>query len=226
MTCTRVNQLGQGIDIRAKKLFQAPISENISDDGTLGFQLLQHLLARDILPCLRLLGLFHDFHLAKEDVAHLFGRRDVECLPRQFVDVTLVFQHSLGEDLRSLLECLGVYQHTVHLHVSKNGNERHLDVPEQILHVSSLQFGFQYILEPQCHIGIFSSIFVNINRGKVSHVLLCLSLGTYQLVNVDGLVVQIDLRHIVHVMSKLWLEKIVCQHRVEHLALNSHTIIF
>ena len=46
---------------------------------------------------------------------------------------------------------------------------------------------------------------------------LTLTLGSDELINVNGLVMQIDFCHIVHVVSQLGLDEVVGNHRVPHL---------
>ena len=88
-----------------------------------------------------------------------------------------------------------------------------------------LQFLFQYILQFEGDVRILAGITVDILGRKVAHVLLVFAPRSNQLVDVDGLVVQIDFRQIVHVMAKFGLKHVMGEHGVEKFALHPDSVI-
>ena len=87
------------------------------------------------------------------------------------------------------------------------------------------QFFFEYVLQFQCNVRIFASVAVYIFRRKVAHVLLVLAFGSYKFVDVDGLVVQIDFRQIVHVVSQFGLKHVVGKHGVEKFSFYLYSVV-
>ena len=77
----------------------------------------------------------------------------------------------------------------------------------------------------QGDVGIFRSVFADVGGWHVTHRLLILSARSDKLVDVDGLVVQINLRHVIHVVAQLRLEQIMGNHRVEHLTFEFYSIV-
>ena len=73
MASTRINQLGQRVDIGADKFLQASMLQDISYDFMLVTQLLQHFFRGDILACLGLLGFLNDLEFIEQNFTHLFG---------------------------------------------------------------------------------------------------------------------------------------------------------
>ena len=225
MTGSRVDELGKSIDIGAQKFLQSSVVQYFIDDRTLAAQLLQYLFAGYILSRLCLLRLFHNLHLSEENFSYLSGRRDVERFACQLIDMMFDFCKTIGKIIGSLLQCICINAHTVHLHVGKHRNQWHLYIPEQILAFYLLELGFEHIFQSQCDVGILGCILVNFRWSKVAHRLLVLALRTYQLLDVNRLVVEEDFGEIVHVVIELWLDDVVGEHRIKHLSLYLHTIV-
>ena len=87
------------------------------------------------------------------------------------------------------------------------------------------QLRLQLVFQLQGDVGIFGSILIDLGGGEVAHAALGLALGSNQLVDVDGLIVQVDLGHVVHVVTKLWLDEVVGNHRVPHGTLQFDVVI-
>ena len=64
----------------------------------------------------------------------------------EFVYVLLNLLHAVGECARCLGECLGVKQHSVHLHFCQHRHERHLNLVEQILNARLLEARLQHVV--------------------------------------------------------------------------------
>ena len=220
-----VHQLGQGLYVGAQQLAQSPVVQYVGHDGGFAPQLLQHFLAGDELSFLGLAGLLHQLHLVEQHVAHLLGRGDVEGVPRLPVDALLQLLQSFAQSLGSLLQRLGVQPHARQLHVRQHVDQWHLDVPEQPLGVHFLQLRLQDVLQPQRDVRVLGGVLIDFPGRQVPHVGLLLSLGAYQLFYVDGLVVEIHLRHVVHVVPQLGLQEVVGYHRVEQAASHLHAIV-
>ena len=94
MTCTRINQLGQCIDIGTNEFLQATMFQDVSHDFVLVLELLQHFLRGDILPCLGLLGLLDNLEFIEQNFTHLFGRSNIELLASEFINTLLDFVHT------------------------------------------------------------------------------------------------------------------------------------
>ena len=186
---------------------------------------MQHLLVGYILSRLCLLGLLHYLHLSEEDVAHLFGRCYVELFARHFVYPLLQFLHAGGEYLRCFGKRGGVYAHAVHLHFGKYFDQRHLYFVEQFFCSGFFQLRFKNVLEPQCDVGIFRRILVNLRGWEVAHALLVLATRSDEFVNVYGAVVEINFRHVVHVVSQFRLYEIMGYHGVEHFSGEGHSVV-
>ena len=74
------------------------------------------------------------------------------------------------------------------------------------------------MLEAQGDVGIFGGVGTDILDGHFAHGFLWFAafLGADEGVDVNGLVVQVGFGEIIHSMTHLWLEKIMCYHRVPH----------
>ena len=77
----------------------------------------------------------------------------------------------------------------------------------------------------QCDVGILSRIFIDGRGWEVAHVFLLASLLADEFLDVDGLVFQIDLGEIVHVVSQFGLDEVVGYHRIEHRSLHTDAIV-
>ena len=84
---------------------------------------------------------------------------------------------------------------------------------------------FEDVSQLKGHISILGSIFIHFFRCEVAHGALVLSLWTDELVDVDGLIVEIHFGHVVHVVAQFGLQQIVGYHGVEQFALERHSII-
>ena len=133
--------------------------------------------------------------------------------------------HAFREDARGLLEGFGVEAHAAHLHVGQHRHKRHLYLLKQPLTAHLLEPWLQDVLQLQRHVGVFGSILVDILRVEVGHVLLSLSLGAYELLDVDGPVVEQLFGHVVHVVFQFGLDDVVGEHGVPHFAAHPHSIV-
>ena len=115
--------------------------------------------------------------------------------------------------------------HAVHLHFCQDWHQGHLDVVEQILTLMFLQFRLQLVFQLKGDVGILAGIFIDEGGGEVAHGTLVLSFRTNQLVDVDGLVMQIHLSHVVHVVMQLGLNEVVGNHGVPQLTLQLDMIV-
>ena len=88
-----------------------------------------------------------------------------------------------------------------------------------------LQFWFQLVFQLQGDVSILTSILVDVGRGEVTHGTLVLSPWPDELVDVNRLVVQIYLGHVVHVVTQLGLDEIVGNHSIPHLAAQLNVIV-
>ena len=91
--------------------------------------------------------------------------------------------------------------------------------------MQAFQFRLQLVLQLKGNVSILTGIFINEGRGEVTHGALVLSLGSNEFIDMDGLIVQIHLSHIVHVMTKFWLDEIVGYHRVPHRTIETDVIV-
>ena len=123
------------------------------------------------------------------------------------------------------MQLSGVYHHAVHLHFGQHAHQRHLYFPEELLHVGLLQLRLKNVFQPQGDVGILAGILVHLARSKAAHTPLLLSLRSDELVDVDGAVVEVDLRHVVHVVAELGLDEVMGYHGVEQLAAHLDTIV-
>lgn len=167
---------------------------------SLGAELLQHLLRGDVLSRACLLRLLYELHLTEEDIAHLFRARDIETFAGFLIDFLLQVGHTLCEQLGCLLERCCVEADSRHLHVGEYRHEWHLHLPEELVGIGLFEFWLQDVLKFQCYVGIFRRILIDILRLQVAHRLLVSSFLTYQFLDMDGLVVEKSLGHIVHVV--------------------------
>ena len=94
----RVDQLGQCIYVGAEQFLESSVVQYIFNDGSFVLQLYQYLFRGDILARLGLLGLVHDFHLAKENVAYLTRTGYIKRFAGLLVDLALVFGHPFVEN--------------------------------------------------------------------------------------------------------------------------------
>ena len=225
MPRTRVDKLWQSIDVCAKEFLQSSVFQNVSHNFVFVLERLEHLLTRNILSRFRLLCLLHNLHSVEEHLAHLLWRSDVEFHTGKFIDMLLNLLHPGCEHTGSLLQRLRIDSHPIHLHLGKHRHERHLDVPEQILGTILLEFRFQLVLQLKSDVGILGSIFVNLLRHEVAHVFLLLPLRSDKLLDVYRLIVEINLSHVVHVVTQLRLDEIVGNHSVKHFSLHLDTIV-
>ena len=101
----------------------------------------------------------------------------------------LIAGHALLEDVLCLFERVGVEADAVELHVGKNLDEWHLDVPKQALHALLLEHRLKHVFQLQSDVGILCCIFIDIFRIQVAHVFLMFSFGADELFDVHGTVV-------------------------------------
>ena len=87
-----------------------------------------------------------------------------------------------------------------------------------------LQFLFQHVFQFEGDVRILAGITVDIFGWKVAHVLLVFASRSNQLIDVDGLVVQVDFRQIVHVVSQFGLKHVMGEHGVEKLAFHGFLV--
>ena len=190
--------------------------EDVSHDGSLGAELLKHLLRRDVLSGLGLFRLLHNLHLAEKHFSHLLRRGDVKLMSGELVDVSLYLLHAFGEHLGRFGKGFGVQTHARGLHFGKHRHQRHLYIVEQLLHTSFLKTRLQHVVEAQRDVGILSGIVTDGGRGEVAHAILTFSLRSDKLVDVDSLIIEQSFGKDVHVVLLLGLQHIVGNHRVEH----------
>ena len=116
---------------------------------------------------------------------------------------------------RRLFERFRIQQYSIPFYIDQYGYKRHFDIVKQTFGIVLFQFFLQDVFEFQCYVCIFAGIAVDILRVEIAHVLLILSFGTYQFVNVDSLIVQVNFRKIIHAMTKFRLKNIMSDHRIE-----------
>ena len=80
------------------------------------------------------------------------------------------------------------------------------------------------MLQLQGHVGILAGVVADVGRGEVTHILLPTSSRAYELLYLDGIILQIDLCQVVHAVAQLGLQQVVRHHGVEHRAAEFHTI--
>ena len=146
-------------------------------------------------------------------------------LASQLIDACLNLVHALRQLLRGLCQGFGIEHHAVHLHLGQYRHQRHLDVIEEALAVVLLQLGLQAVLQLKRDVGIFACVFIDEGRGEVTHRALAFSFWSDELINVHRLIVQVGLGHVVHVVTQLWLNEIMCYHRVPHRSLKTDVIV-
>ncbi len=141
------------------------------------------------------------------------------------MDSLFYLVHALSESPGCFLQRLRVDAHSVHLHFGEHRHQRHLYVAEQIVGAALLQFRFQLVLQLQCDVRILGGIFIHLAWLQIAHALLAFSFRTDKFLYANRLVVEIRLRHVVHVVSRFRLDEIVGNHGVKHLASHLHTIV-
>ena len=192
MTRPLVDELWQSVDIRAEEFLHSSVVEDVLHDRRLGSHTLQHFLRSDILSGARFLRLVKNVHLVgrKQDVPHLFGRRDVESLTSFRVYPLLIVVHPFGENSRRFFQCLRVDAHTVHFHVGQHRHEGHLDVFKQFCTFYLLELGLENVFQFQGNVGVFCRILINLLWLEVGHILLAFPLRTDQFLYMYGFVVE------------------------------------
>ena len=219
-----VYQLGQRFHVGAEELLQPAVVENLAHDGVLAAQLLQHLLAGDVLPRLCLLRLLRYLHLAEEYVAHLLRRRYVELLASQSVYLLLRGVRAFRQQAAHLAECLGVDEYAVHLHLCQHGHQRHLHLFEETRCPLVGEHGFEHVFQAQRYVGILRGVVFHEERGDIAHRFLSATLGAYQLFDVYGLIAKERLSHVVHVVTQLGVEEVVRHHGVPQFAAHLYAV--
>ena len=87
-----------------------------------------------------------------------------------------------------------------------------------------MKFLLQNILQFEGHVSILSGIFIHVLWIKFAHRTLFLT-RTNERVDMDGLILQIYLRKIIHVVTQFWCKYIMCNHCVEHLSFKMDAIV-
>ena len=188
-------------------------------------QLLQHFLRGDILTCFCLLGLLDNLEFIEQNFTHLFGRCNIKMFASQHIDTLFDFIHSSGKLFAGFSQRLCIQTDTIHLHFSQNRHQRHLYIIKEVFAIILLQFWFKFVFQLQRDVSILASILIDEGRREVTHRLLSFSFWTNQLIDMDSLIVQIHLSHIIHIVTKFWLDEIVGYHRVPHLTFQFDVII-
>ena len=139
--------------------------------------------------------------------------------------MTLQLLHALVESLSCFSQGISIEANAIHLHFGKNRNQWHFDIPKQVFAIYLFEFWLKNIFQSESDVSIFGCIFIYVFRVKIAHRLLRFALGANQLIYVDGLIVEIDLSHVVHIVTKFWLDDIMSEHGVEHFAFKADAIV-
>ena len=190
--------------------------QNFLYNGVLVLDGFEHLLASGVLSALGLFSLFVELELVEQHFAHLTRRGEQKFMTCQLVDVGLELLHALRKVLAGLGQRVGVEAHAVHLHACQHGHEWHLYLVEHMGELVFFKFLLERLHELQGDVGVLAGIVANLCGFEVGHVFLLFTLGANQLIDVYGLVAQVYLGQIVHVVSQLGLHQVVGQHGVEH----------
>ena len=224
-SCVRIDELGECLDVGAEQFLQAPVFQYFFYDRMSAPQAFERFLVGDILSRLGFPGLVCDLQPVEQDFSHLFGRGDVEVCSGQCVDLLLDVFQTLAEVRGRLFQCFRVDAHPVSFHVDEHGHQGHFDVAEQGFGSLLLQLLFERPLQAEGDVGILTGVAEDLFGRKVTHGLLPFAARADQLVDVDGLVMQVDFGQVVHVVSQFRLQDIMGQHGVEQRAAHFGSIV-
>ena len=221
---TRVDELGQCIDVGGKKFFQGTMCQNFLDDGVLVAQGFEHLFGGGILSRLGFACLVRDFEFFEEHGADLFRRGDGKLVPGQCVDFPLERVQSGAEVVAGLAKCFGVEAHAVLFHAGEDGQQGHFDLRKHGGHVALHHLFAEQGVEAQRDVGIFARIVADVGRRQVAHVFLVATRAD-EFLDVDGAVVEQRLGKVVHVVALFGFHDVVRQHGVKKFAFHFHAVV-
>ena len=147
MSRLRVDELRQGVDVGIEQLLESAVLEYLADYLVLSPQSLQHFLARHILSRPRLLGLCVELQPVEEHFAHLLRAGDVEVESGHGVYLPFEVHQLSGEESARLLQSLRVDHHAGLLHFGQYGQQRHLDVGEELPQALLSEFLLEEVLQ-------------------------------------------------------------------------------
>ena len=243
---TGIDFLWQGFDVGAQQLLVAAIAQDAVDEfEVLGIvettlELHEHILGRAAV-----LGLRVETQLVEYHLSHYLGRKRIERMAHDFGQALLQSFLLLLQDCLRLSQRTDIEAHTRQLHVGEDTHKGHLDFGEELEQVLLLQHGTELLRQLISHVTVFTTILGNLFDRALTHRLrllifvssihhckkveVCLSslllfASVDECTRRDGLVAQIDLRKIVHVVRLFRLEQIVGNHRVEERIRHLDTI--
>ena len=224
---TRIDELGQRIEVGADELLLAAILENLVHNGMLSTDALQDLLVRGIGSSLGFLRVGQQPQAVEEHFSHLFRRIDIEDLTCQLVNLLLEVRELIRQQFTALAQGLCIQTDTRTLHICQNRHQRHFYLLEQMQGTFGFEQWKEDILQAQRDVSILSGISTDLFHRHLAHRLLCLTalFLTNQFFDVDGLITQIRLSKIVHTVMHFRLQKIVSYHRVKHWFCKPHAVV-
>jgi len=105
----------------------------------------------------------------EEHLPQLFGRVQIERMPRVPVDVLFQLANLRSDVLGHLLEIGHIYEHAVHLHVFEHGHQGDLELFVQLKLVAFDELSPHNRVQAQSHVGIRAGVHAHGLNGHLVH---------------------------------------------------------
>ena len=209
-----MNQLRQGIDVRALELGVVPVLDDLRRQRMQQRQLFEHfgVHARAGLRPLD----DRQLQLLEQQLAELNPRVDVELAAGDLKDLPLQPHDPLVELAGQLAQPRHIDADAVELHLGQHVDQRHLQVGEQLVQAAALSAAARARSASRSGTSASSAAYCVISGTGTSSIRFWFLPRADELVDRDRLVAEMAAGHVVHVVAPLArIEQVVGHHRVE-----------